>query len=218
MTNSKIAEVVTDLQNALSKALNGEVIREYEHLQVRAEEVVKNCSIPDVVLSLPDDEAIEQWWAEGKESDKFWQEAPYRTNGDVVEEIKTALKYFITVWQWSTTVRVRLVLRVTLNLWVFIARIKTTEIMESEEIIYYCEQGDPYCQSPKCRCNTVRPEKVKEQPKQGQSLPIDNVSVRSSKVAYCRTYVDENGLCKRCGLDNYTHQKMIKDCEAYNAR
>ena len=62
-------------------------------------EVVKSCSIPDVVLSLPDDEAIEQWWAEGKESDKFWQDAPYRTNGDVVEEIKTALKYFITVWQ-----------------------------------------------------------------------------------------------------------------------
>jgi hypothetical protein len=48
MTNLEIAEVVTDLQTALSKALNGEVIREYEHLQVRAEEVVKNCSIPDV--------------------------------------------------------------------------------------------------------------------------------------------------------------------------
>lgn len=64
-----------------------------------AEKQVKNCCIPDVVLSLPDDEAIEQWWAEGKESDKFWQDAPYRTNGDVVEEIKAALKYFITVWQ-----------------------------------------------------------------------------------------------------------------------
>lgn len=62
-------------------------------------DIVKNCSIPNVVLSLPDDEVIEQWWAEGKESDKFWQDAPYRTNGDVVEEIKTALKYFITVWQ-----------------------------------------------------------------------------------------------------------------------
>ena len=61
---------------------------------------VKNCSIPNVVLSLPDDEAIEQWWAEGKDQQKgFWQEPPYRTNGDVVEEIKTALKYFITVWQ-----------------------------------------------------------------------------------------------------------------------
>lgn len=26
-----------------------------------------------------------------------------------------------------------------------------------KEIIYYCVQGDPNCQSPKCRCNTVRP-------------------------------------------------------------
>tara|TARA_R110000796_G_C14373376_1_gene414316 strand:- start:333 stop:635 length:303 start_codon:yes stop_codon:yes gene_type:complete len=48
MTNLEIAEVVTDLQTALSKALNGEVVREYEHLQVRAEEVVKNCSIQSV--------------------------------------------------------------------------------------------------------------------------------------------------------------------------
>lgn len=63
------------------------------------QEQVKNCSIPNVVLSVPDDEVIEQWWAEGKKSDEFWQEAPYRTNGDVVEETKTALKYFITVWQ-----------------------------------------------------------------------------------------------------------------------
>jgi hypothetical protein len=61
--------------------------------------LVNNCIIHDARLSLPDDEAIEQWWAEGKESDKFWQDAPYRTNGDVVEEIKTALNYFITVWQ-----------------------------------------------------------------------------------------------------------------------
>ena len=60
---------------------------------------LKLLDIPNVVLSLPDDEAIEQWWAEDKESDKFWQDATYRTNGDVVEEIKTALKYFITVWQ-----------------------------------------------------------------------------------------------------------------------
>jgi hypothetical protein len=34
---------------------------------------------------------------------------------------------------------------------------------EPEEIIYYCEQGDPYCQSPKCRCNTIKPQ---EEPKQ----------------------------------------------------
>ena len=47
---------------------------------------------------------------------------------------------------------------------------------------------------------------------------LDSVSVRSPNVAYCRTYVDENGLCKRCGLDNYAHQKMTREAEAYNAR
>jgi len=28
----------------------------------------------------------------------------------------------------------------------------------SKEIIYYCEQRDPYCISPKCKCNTVKPK------------------------------------------------------------
>mgnify|MGYP003611308116 CR=1 FL=1 len=61
---------------------------------------VKNCSIPPVVKSLPTDECVEQWWAEGQDQNEgFWQEAPYRTNGDVVEEIKIALKYFIETWQ-----------------------------------------------------------------------------------------------------------------------
>lgn len=36
--------------------------------------------------------------------------------------------------------------------------------MENKEIIYYCEQNDPYCQSPKCRCNTVRPKNTEDQP------------------------------------------------------
>ena len=44
MKKEEISEVITDLQKALSKALNSEVIREYEHLQARAEEVVKNLS------------------------------------------------------------------------------------------------------------------------------------------------------------------------------
>jgi len=48
--------------------------------------------------------------------------------------------------------------------------------MENQEIIYYCQQGDPYCQSPKCRCNTVRPDNIEDQPNQGQTLPIDSVS------------------------------------------
>ena len=48
MKNSEIIELIEDLQKALSKALNNEVVREYEHLQVRAEVVVKNLTIPDV--------------------------------------------------------------------------------------------------------------------------------------------------------------------------
>ena len=64
------------------------------------EDANKALNIPDVVKSLPTDECVEQWWAEGQDKKKgFWQEAPYRTNGDVVEEIKTALKYFIETWQ-----------------------------------------------------------------------------------------------------------------------
>ena len=56
--------------------------------------------IRDVSGVLPTDECVEQWWAEGQDQKEgFWQEAPYRTNGDVIEEIKTALKYFIETWQ-----------------------------------------------------------------------------------------------------------------------
>ena len=33
---------------------------------------------------------------------------------------------------------------------------KSSKVPE-EKVIYYCRQGDPYCMSPKCRCNTVRP-------------------------------------------------------------
>ena len=67
-------------------------------VELRAE--AEQLTIPAVAKSLPTDECVEQWWAEGKDQQKgFWQEAPYRTNGDVVEEIKTALKYFIETWQ-----------------------------------------------------------------------------------------------------------------------
>ncbi len=61
---------------------------------------LKSLGIANVVKSLPTDECVEQWWAEGQDQNKnFWHEAPYRTNGDVVEEIKAALKYFIERWQ-----------------------------------------------------------------------------------------------------------------------
>lgn len=31
-------------------------------------------------------------------------------------------------------------------------------IKEVKEIIYYCEQGNPYCIYPKCLCNTINPK------------------------------------------------------------
>jgi len=53
-----------------------------------------------VSISLPTDECIEEWWSkENYKNDKFWKDAPYRTNGDVIEDIKMAVKYFITRWQ-----------------------------------------------------------------------------------------------------------------------
>ena len=41
MKNDELIELIEDLQKALSKALNNEVIRELDHLQVRAEIAVK---------------------------------------------------------------------------------------------------------------------------------------------------------------------------------
>ena len=51
---------------------------------------------PLVSSALPPDHVVEQWWA-GDEvgSAHFWQKAPYRTNGDVIEDIKAALKHFM---------------------------------------------------------------------------------------------------------------------------
>lgn len=48
MKNDELIELIEDLQKALSKALNNEVIREYDHLQVRAEMAVKKLTIPVV--------------------------------------------------------------------------------------------------------------------------------------------------------------------------
>jgi hypothetical protein len=45
MKKEEIIELIEDLQKALSKALNSEVIREYDHLKVRAEIAVKKLTI-----------------------------------------------------------------------------------------------------------------------------------------------------------------------------
>ena len=41
MTEENVVELIQDLQNALSKALNGKAIREYDHLQSRCEIAIK---------------------------------------------------------------------------------------------------------------------------------------------------------------------------------
>ena len=57
-----LKELIEDLQDALSKALNNKVVREYEHLQVRCEKAIKqveaNSVLGGVMLSLPSDEEI----------------------------------------------------------------------------------------------------------------------------------------------------------------
>ena len=34
---------------------------------------------------------------------------------------------------------------------------------ENKDIIYYCDQNDPYCQYPNCLCNTVKPKEKQKQ-------------------------------------------------------
>ena len=48
------------------------------------------------------------------------------------------------------------------------------------------------------------------------NVVLDGVSKRVPRVSYCKKYIDENGLCKRCRLDKRTHDRMVKDCEEYN--
>ena len=51
-------------------------------------------------VAIPTDKCIEEWWSQDKYRDEnWWRDAPYRTNGDVVEEIKTAINYFFKTWQ-----------------------------------------------------------------------------------------------------------------------
>lgn len=38
------------------------------------------------------------------------------------------------------------------------------------EIIYYCKQGDVYCQSPHCRCNTINPKYLKNEPNKTKTI------------------------------------------------
>lgn len=50
-------------------------------------------------FAIPSDKCIEDWFGYDSDDEIFWKRTPYRTNGDVVEEIKTAVRYFMTTWQ-----------------------------------------------------------------------------------------------------------------------
>lgn len=58
----------------------------------------EQCNLPVVTVSLPSDKVIEDWYTKDFDSltVRFWEEAPYCTHGDRVEEIKDAVHYFIT--------------------------------------------------------------------------------------------------------------------------
>ena len=90
---------MSEMTNYKIQLLCERYAKEYHDSEVKKLNIPE-LTIPAVVKSLPTDECVEQRWAEGQDQNEgFWQEAPYRTNGDVVEEIKTALKYFIETWQ-----------------------------------------------------------------------------------------------------------------------
>lgn len=49
----------------------------------------------DIKDLLPSDKMIEDWYRKSNEIND-WEEAPFCTHGDRVEEIKDAVNYFIT--------------------------------------------------------------------------------------------------------------------------
>lgn len=51
MKKQEIKEVIMDLRVALIKALNNQVIREYEHLQSRASQAIKSLSLNKLIES-----------------------------------------------------------------------------------------------------------------------------------------------------------------------
>lgn len=48
---------------------------------------------------MPSGKCIEDWWKGSNNSKHFWEHKDTWTNKEVINEIKIALKYFITTWQ-----------------------------------------------------------------------------------------------------------------------
>lgn len=49
--------------------------------------------------ALPTNKCIEDWWRGSNDNKHFWEHEDTWSNKEVVNQIKTALRYFITVWQ-----------------------------------------------------------------------------------------------------------------------
>ena len=79
----------TNLDMVMDKVVKGLEMAKHEFEDL-ADDLMKLFS------DVPTDECIEKWWSEGNDIKypDWWEWAPYRTNGDVIEEIKTAVKYF----------------------------------------------------------------------------------------------------------------------------
>ena len=101
-----------DLTNSIEQIITEAVI-EGEDVEVTTGRIVKfvwpiieylNRHDPAV---MPTEECVKQWYAEGNEEGNeeghqdYWNCWRCRTNNEVVYEIMTALKYFMTTWQGS---------------------------------------------------------------------------------------------------------------------
>ncbi len=72
---------------------------------VEAYSSASNDGKPIVSLSLPPRSEVEQWFT-GQDAvpAEYWQEAPYRTNGDVYEQVYGALEWYMGGRQCGLTV------------------------------------------------------------------------------------------------------------------
>jgi hypothetical protein len=82
-----------DIHMAGQLVTNKDFTPKYKELNTK----VKLLNLADVTVSLPADKVIEDWYTKDFDSigTRFWEEAPYCTHGDRVEEIKDALHKFI---------------------------------------------------------------------------------------------------------------------------
>ena len=94
-----------DLTNCIEQIVTEAVI-EGEEVDVTTSRIVKfvwpiieYLKKSDPVV-MPTEECVKQWYAEGNDKDKnYWRHGSYRTTDEVLDEIMTALKYFMITWQ-----------------------------------------------------------------------------------------------------------------------